>query len=204
MLRLIAFFLCLLTSASLLPAQFLSFGIKGGVPITSPYGPSDTSHRYLVGPSLEVRLPAGFAVEAGALYQRTGYDAAYFFSVGEPTSLVSARTRGNSWQFPLLGKYYFRRRRAFQPFAGTGYAFRATWIHIDGISTTTSAGLTTTQPFSSHGRTALDVGAMVALGVRWRAARHLNVLPEFRYNRWGTTDFQSRRNTVAFLLGFSF
>jgi hypothetical protein len=59
-------------------AQPVSVGVLGGVPLidqTQTYGnplDHDESRPYIIGPSLEVRLPAGFAIEADGLYQRIG------------------------------------------------------------------------------------------------------------------------------------
>ncbi len=93
----------LLSSSSFLAAQSLTFGVKGGAFLTDPAGRYDQSQRYLVGPSIEVALPWRLAVEGSALYSRFGS------SLGTGTSL-SSRTRGNAWEFPVAGKYYFADR----------------------------------------------------------------------------------------------
>src|SRR4051812_15902078 len=116
-------------------AQLVSFGVKGGVSLTDPDRYKGESKRYIVGPSVEVRLPLGFAVEVDALYRRVGSSFSYIFPTlnpdGTPANMTIAnynRQRGNSWEFPILAKYYFRSRSsAWQPFLATGYAFRATW-----------------------------------------------------------------------------
>ena len=188
-------------------AQFLSLGVKGAVPVNAPYYSSDESKRYIVGPSIEFRLPANFAVEASALYQRTGYSASFLpvYILGEsgmPTG-YSTRQRGNSWQFPVLGKYYFGSRRPWQPFLGTGYAVRTTWTHSDTQYTTVNAGASTTQAYAYDSRSPLDVGVVFAAGLRLRAGK-VKIAPEMRFTRWGAADFQTRKNSATFLLGFSF
>src|SRR5437868_8630099 len=89
-------------------AQPVSVGIKGGLPLTDFLNAasggqsilSATTNRYVVGPSIELRLPAGFGVEFDALYRHFSYNAT--------TNLVDAisniRTTGNDWEFPLLLK----------------------------------------------------------------------------------------------------
>lgn len=188
-------------------AQFLSIGVKGAVPVNSPNFSSDESQRYIVGPSIEFRLPANFAVEASALYQRTGYTA-YLLPYEIPGSGVttgySIRQRGNAWQFPIVGKYYFSSRRyPWQPFVGTGYAVRTTWTHSTSVVTTNNAGLTTVQTYSGDSRSPLDVGVLFAAGVRLHVGP-AKFSPEIRFTRWGSADFQTRKNSVAFLLGISF
>ena len=64
-------------------AQSLSFGVKGGTPITDPFvlttSPSSlnnysfTKERYTVGPTFEIGLPFNLAFEADALYRRLDY-----------------------------------------------------------------------------------------------------------------------------------
>src|SRR5262245_61142180 len=112
--------------------QPVSVGVKGAVQIAdNPLAGHDDSRRGLVGPSVEVRLPAGFAVEADALYRRVGYSYSYSL-LGPTAGFYSARVRGNSWEFPVLGKYYFQRRlKGWQPFAGTGWALRTVQYHTD-------------------------------------------------------------------------
>ena len=52
-------------------AQPFSIGVKGGIPLNDgTVGGKDESRPYVIGPSAEVRLPAGFAIEVDALYRR--------------------------------------------------------------------------------------------------------------------------------------
>src|SRR5262245_26036881 len=100
--------LLLSCGCSALGAQPLSFGIKGGVPMTdfidtasgSRTTITSTTNRYIIGPTIEIRLPAGFGVEFDALYRHFGYNAT--------ASLVDAvstlTTTGDAWEFPLLLK----------------------------------------------------------------------------------------------------
>ena len=196
-----------------LHGQAVSLGVKAGVPLTDPAFGQDESRPYIIGPSVEVRLPAGFAVEASALYQRIG-NSASFAPLGTilsgvnfvPLSLTSFsnQTRANSWEFPLLGKYYFQRHRAWQPFVGTGWSLRTVSVHTRGTETTTDAsGVASTFSFSNNYRLGLNVGAVAAAGVRLHAGR-LAILPEFRYTRWGDNNNLIRKNDVRFLLGVSF
>ena len=98
--------LCLLGTTSAV-AQ-LAVGVKGGVPLTDflrvasnpmvTLPPNPT--RFVVGPTVELHLPVGFAVEVDALYRRLDYTAGQ--------NLVDAFIRGSAnsaWEFPLLLKY---------------------------------------------------------------------------------------------------
>jgi len=202
-------------------AQAVSIGVKGGLPLADlPSGGQNESRLYLVGPSIEVRLPAGFAIEASALYRRIGSSARFGLlgiSVLDPINpaptgaqgpIVVAytdRQRGNSWEFPVLGKYYFRRRvLGWRPFLGTGYAFRTVGFHNDSTQTNIDpSGVLHTFPIKNDFRSQLGIGATVAAGFRFRTGR-VSMLPEVRYTRWGNSDNLNRKNAVGLLLGISF
>ena len=200
-------------------AQPVSIGALGGVPLvdqTQPdSGPTshDESRPYIVGPSVEVRLPAGFALEADALYQRLGNTFSYQLlnTIGPGSTLVGAgttaftnRLRGNLWEFPLLGKYYFRRDSAWQPFFGTGWALRFAEIHQAGSETMVDAnGVLSTFSFKDSFRSDLEIGATFAAGVRYRVG-HFAFLPEVRYTRWGGQNNILRKNEAGVFLGISF
>jgi hypothetical protein len=107
-------------------AQKLSLGIAGGgaptdafESTTSPpfrfYSPSAD---YLVGATLEYRLPRGFSVETDGLFRELHLtDAA-------GTAYIS-REHVVTWEFPVLAKYRFRGPK-FAPFVEAGPAFRTT------------------------------------------------------------------------------
>lgn len=190
-------------------AQRLSVGAKGGLWLRGRTIGQDESRRYVVGPSIELRLPAGFALEVDGLYRRVGDTTLYVLVPNSTPSSYSSfvhRQRGHSWEFPILGKYYFKARTSsWQPFLGTGYAFRTTWFHVDTMSTTvdSASNTVTTTSFASDYRGGLDVGAALAAGVRLNKGRFA-VLPEFRYTRWGSGGYLMRKNEAKVLLGFQF
>ena len=202
---------CLITCAQ---AQWISVGVKGGGALLDPALRNDESRRYLVGPSVEIALPAGFALEADALYQRIGTTstlttfAIFTVSSGTVTSTTASpisttnRQRGNSWEFPLLGKYYFRQLAGWQPFAATGFSFRTIGIEAKGAS----FDPLTNNPqgnFRSSYRSPLGVGAVVSAGARYKLGRFA-IAPEIRYTRYGTSDSITNRNAVSGLVGFTF
>jgi len=189
-------------------AQTVSFGFEAGVPVTSRTYSPDESRPYVIGPSIEFRLPARFALEAEALYERVGTSAQFNSLSGGPgmvsgpgtgTSL-SYRQRDNVWQFPLLGKYYFKPQSSrWQPYIETGWAFRTATIHTAGMET--PAGLA---PFSFKGdsRAPLGIGVEAGAGVRFHVGR-LAFSPEARYTRWASQD-NFKKNEVGILLGVHF
>jgi hypothetical protein len=60
--------------ASNLPAQPLSFGIKAGLPLLNAFegsiGVGSEERPYMIGPMLEIGLPASLALEVNALYRK--------------------------------------------------------------------------------------------------------------------------------------
>jgi hypothetical protein len=195
-------------------AQIVSLGVKGGIRFTDASGGQDESRPYVVGPSIEFRLPAHFVIEVDALYQRLGNTSQFNFfggitSPGDngpfPVSAIY-RVRANSWEFPVLGKYYLRpRSAAWQPFIGTGWSLRTSGLHTNGsVTTRDSSGVTSTSNFHDHYQSGVDVGAVFAAGVKYRVGR-LAFAPEARYTRWGGSDNNfNRKNEAGVLLGITF
>src|SRR5690349_10363071 len=64
-------------------SQPFGFGVKGGVPLTDFVNAIDTGtlrfntapNRYIVGPTIELRLPFGFGIEFDALYRHLQYSS---------------------------------------------------------------------------------------------------------------------------------
>jgi|SRR5882724_8828400 len=101
--------------------QHLTIGVKGGLRLTGdtpPYGASN-SRRYLIGPMIEVGLPLHFAFEVDALYSRLGNT----FFIPSIANESDTRTIANSWEFPLVAKYYLPVSRV-NPFFSIGVAPR--------------------------------------------------------------------------------
>lgn len=68
----------LVSAAATMAAQPISIGVKAGVPITDAFETlrgnqaaySTNTHRYLVGPTIQLNLPAHFSIEVDGLYKR--------------------------------------------------------------------------------------------------------------------------------------
>ena len=79
----------------------IGIGVKGGVPLNdafvvreqNPVNYIADTHRYIVGPYVELRLPAGFGIELDALYQTYEYRQVIPAPVRDQNS--------HDWQFPL-------------------------------------------------------------------------------------------------------
>jgi hypothetical protein len=208
----------LLTTESL--AQSISLGVKGGVQFTSVVEGSARNpepKHYIVGPMAEIRLPFSFAFEVDALYRRTGYDA----TDGVQGVAYAYRVRANSWEFPLLAKYYFG--PAVVPikfYAVGGYAVK----YLSGFDISTHAygtdffgvAVDSTSHTTSNQYYVRDNpvnGIVIGGGARIHIG-HFAVLPEVRYTRWVGTTFdqfgqhgfsvQATRNQADILVGITF
>ena len=198
--RLWLLFLC---SAASVWAQPFSAGIKAGVPLSDfvnttqsgTFAYTSQTQRYIVGGTVELHLPLGFAVEFDALYRHLQYSAAGNIEGFFTTS----KTTASNWEFPLLLKYRF----AFpvvRPYVDGGVA----WDALSGVSQTVESG---SSPFAmkNNGATGFVLGG----GIDIHAA-FLHISPELRYTRWFTapiTDvagLQSNQNQAEFLVGFTF
>ena len=195
--------------------NWISVGVKGGVPLTdpiasrtynlviasipNPFGPpnilsqqtaiSSGSRRLVLGPTLEVQLPFGLAVEADALYrpmsvkvQSTNYVANLVLNAPVFTGRIDA------WEFPFLAKYRLP-LPVMKPYIEAGPNFRAI-----------SASLA--QHMAARGFSA-------GIGVESRIG-FLRIAPEVRYTHWGgdgngTTLYHasSYPNQVEFLAGLA-
>src|SRR6266566_5210391 len=105
--------LLLLAGATAVLAQPISFGVKAGVPLTdfidaangSRTSVSTTTNRYIVGPTVELRLPAGFGIEADALYRHFRFNS----TDNLLDAILTVNTSTGAWEFPLLLKKKFMR-----------------------------------------------------------------------------------------------
>lgn len=197
-------------SAQLLP-QWLSIGGKAAAPTATPtpvsgFGGSDASQWLQFGPSVEVKLPAHFAFEADALYQRVGYNQSFISAYPDPntTTMTSYKVRGNDWQFPLLGKYYFRPSHKVQPYLAGGAVFGHTGNTLSGTSASIASGtnLITVAPFQGNDFHRSNSAPTAAVGARVKWGR-FGLLPEVRYTHWGNT-YLRQKNVVSLMMGFQF
>jgi hypothetical protein len=177
--------LFLLVCAPFVGAQTFSFGVKGGGFFTQPAEGVDDSHKYAVGPMVEVGFGSRLAVEGNALYSRFG------------SSLAGGVIRGHSVEFPVLGKYYFADKgSATRPFVSSGFAFRNIWFDNDRVGRG--------NVIRSSASTEPAVGAVFGAGVTFRASI-FKLAPEVRYTRWGGYNYPSTNpNQLQALLGITF
>jgi opacity protein-like surface antigen len=198
-------------------AQPIGFGVKGGVPMTdfldtvsgSRASINSTTNRYIIGPTVELRLPAGFGVEFDALYRHFRYN-----SVASLVDAVSTlRTAGDAWEFPLLLKKRFI-GGPIRPFLDAGVNFNK----ISGLSQTVQTlvfpNRSTTTTNSSPSELSHDFSTGFAIGAGLEVhALLIRISPEIRYTRWGRQNFssiisgaslQSNRNQAEFLIGITF
>jgi hypothetical protein len=203
----------------------ISFGVKGGVPITAAFdansfftidfgeGSSSATRRYIVGPEIELRLPHGFGFELDALYNRLGF-ADVSKSIG--VVFTFTQTSANSWTFPLMAKYRLPSIHGLHTFVNAGPSFRT----VSGVSMSTTTVLEfgsgqVTGPIHHSSDPHLDsrshAGIAAGFGAKFRAGL-LNLSPEIRYSRWRTdgpngsccNELSSNPNQVDFLFGITF
>src|SRR2546423_2914346 len=129
--------LCLLLlSAVAAVAQPIGLGLKGGLPLndflnaakSQTFRFDTTTNRYIVGPSVELRLPHGLGIEVDVLYRHFGYSS-FGNIVGTATTVADARTSGSAWEFPLVGKYKFK-TGLVRPYVEAGVS----WDHLSGLT----------------------------------------------------------------------
>ena len=195
----------------------LSIGVKGGVPVTHLTRlPQDESRPHTVGPLIEVGFGKHWAVEFSPLYTREGGRSSPFSIVfaslpggSTPPNLsdfpfITARSRANSWEFPILGKYYFPKQGGgWRPFAGTGYSFQRSWSDNNAGTQILPGRLIVLPTFSFGDPRAWNLGIVFSAGAEWKV-RRAAIAPEFRYVRWGDRNSFRNQNQAEFLLGIRF
>lgn len=225
----------------------VSIGLKGGIPFSDVSGVrpdsgcmvtgcgsfnfSSETKRYTLGPTIELRLPLGFAFEADALYSRLSYDTFRFASssflfrgVGafsDESTFTSIKLE--RWTFPILLKWRYGNRR-IRPFVDGGISMdhvsgldeRITRILHDSLSPD-SVNIQH-EKFGSPGPAALSgrnrKGAVLGGGIDVHAVGPIRLTPEVRYTRWASSPFVpfppfpnvtgTNLNELTFLLGITF
>ena len=176
-------FVVLAAASSL--AQPIGIGVKGGMPLGDLFeaqtnGFDTDTKRYLIGPMVELRLPAGLAIEVDALYSRANFSSV----LGAAGSLITAPFNTNSWEFPILLKKKFGGADAIaasaRPYIGAGASFRRL------------SGLTDVGSFITGNRSGEvdrnNTGFVVGGGVEIKAL-FIRIAPEVRFTYWGTDHF---------------
>jgi len=190
----------LLLGSGLSYAQHITIGVKSGIPLTDAFSDNsvmgvDTfvhsfsqSKDYVIGPIIELGLPLGFAVEADALYRPLNLTVD---STVLPQPTMRSVTDITSWEFPILGKYYFFHTPGLHPYVEAGPIFRAAGHDAS---------------YLSNSGVALGGGVNIQI---WK----LRIMPELRYERWGhdatvstvgAIAFPSNVNQAEFLIGIGF
>jgi hypothetical protein len=207
------FWLLFLAGAASACAQPFSFGVKAGVPLDDFFdavhsdglGYFSSNNPYIVGPTVELKLPFGLGIEFDALYRHLHY-----WSVEDTAGTISATTTSGDWELPLLAKYHFH-GPLVRPYVDGGIA----WDVLSGVSQTlfqVSGPSTTSSPMELEHSTVR--GFVLGGGIDIHVLL-VHVLPEIRYTYWGSPHFQfqsitgagsiqSTQNQFEFLVGITF
>ncbi|MBI3679771.1 MAG: outer membrane beta-barrel protein [Acidobacteria bacterium] len=108
-------------SVAALSAGPVSFGVRGGLPFGDAFEAVKTGqietvgkNRFLLGPTVELRLPAGVGFNFDILYRR------FAFETRSPSGTLS--DSGGQWEFPLMFRYRFP-GVIVRPFVAAGPVF---------------------------------------------------------------------------------
>ena len=200
-------------------SQLVSFGVKGGVPLTDFVNAASGTNaagfidfathtnRYIIGATGELHLPLHLSVEVDVLFRHFNYDETQGGS-----TVSTSNTRGNAWEFPLLGKYRFG-PKLVHPFVDAGVVFDS----LQGLSQTVKSAITSgTALVTNSSGTPSQLVHSTVRGYVFGAGIDIKFLvihiqPEIRYTRWGAEHFfdpsgllHSNQNQGEFLLGIEF
>jgi opacity protein-like surface antigen len=188
-------------------AQPIGFGVKGGWRLTDHFegqAPQveSSSGDYIIGPMVELRLPAGFAIEFDALYSRVN-----FSSLSATGGTFANLFDTGSWEFPLLLKYKFGGANvgvaAARPYIAAGANFR----RISDLPNVVDFVTGSNGAETDTGNTGFTFGG----GVEFRAL-FIKISPEVRFTHWGQDNFlggaaqifKTKRNQGQLLIGLNF
>jgi hypothetical protein len=179
--------LYILVAAGFASAQPFGAGLKVGVPATDAFkvvslqAPgifTGESHRYTVGPYVELRLPANMAIEVDALYR--SYD---FQSAGVGLS-------NSSWEFPFLVKHRFA-AGPVRPYFEAGPSFS----HLSDIK------ISSLNHLSNYG---IVVGGGLEFNLFLIKVSPEVRYTGWAFRNFDGAEVQSKRNQLAVLVGFGF
>jgi hypothetical protein len=201
-------------------AQMVSVGVKGGIPLTqavtgdysTPGNMLDTG-RWTVGPTIELRLPFRFSLEADLLYrgyreQFSGSDPEVILSgtnvTTYPATFFSTQSNNKVWDLPLLLKYRIVPGR-FQPFVDAGYTFshrtsdvNSTFECLSSAAVCNSSNLM----FNNSGQGSFSQntgGPTGGIGIEYKHGK-MTFAPEVRFTRLSNPT----ANVLTVLLGVTF
>jgi WD40 repeat protein len=196
-------------AACTVQAQFVSLGMKGGIPVT-PALPNlsysdlyqDTG-RWTVGPTIELHLVSSLSFEADALFR--GYTVVTNFVSFSPSNtplLDSSKASVKAWDFPLLLKYRIT-SRAIRPFVDGGYLFTHESTDVFTSSICAAATLPCVPPnppdYNGEFKSSLNLnGPAAGAGVEFRYGR-IKIAPEVRYSH-----LNPNINLATVLVGVTF
>jgi Outer membrane protein beta-barrel domain len=166
-------------------AQPFGFGLKVGVPLDDAFvivesGRFPFSHstqRFVIGPTVELRLPFHLGIEADLLYRR--------YNIGGTV---------NQWEFPILAKYRFSGAPLVHPYVVAGPSFN----HVS------DPGMFLDRPSASTAGVALGAGIEVkALLIRLAPELRYTRWKDKNISI-GPNSLSSNQNQVEFLVGITF
>jgi hypothetical protein len=200
-------FSVLFISCGFAVSQPISAGLKVGVPLTdaltavetNSLGYTASTNRYVIGPYIDIHLPASFSVEVDALYR--SYDFTQAFVVPTPTGATpvggssaasfALTTSVSSWEFPVMLKKKML-SGPIRPYIEGGPVFNHVSVNqVPELIHSSDGGITVGGGVEIH-----------ALVVR--------ISPEVRYEGFLLRNFssdgvlQSNRNQVLFMVGIGF
>ncbi|HXP85226.1 MAG TPA: hypothetical protein VN841_10925 [Bryobacteraceae bacterium] len=183
-------------AAGIAGAQPVGGGIKLGVPFTDAFQSISTQsfqaspQRFVVGPYVEVRLPAQLSVEVDALHQALDF------------SLAGVSLNSGSWEFPVVVKHRML-AGPFKPYFEAGLAFSR-------LSDVSGLVVNHTQNFGIVGGGGVEIHLLnlkLSPEIRydgWFFRNFDTSAPGAATSGVFPAVLQSHRNQLAFLVGFGF
>jgi hypothetical protein len=186
----------LVLAAGISAAQPIGAGIKLGVPFTDAFQSISTQsfqaspQHFIVGPYVEVRLPAKLSIEVDALHRAFDF------------SLAGVGLNSGQWEFPVVVKHRFL-PGPLKPYFEAGIAFsKLSDVHALVVNHTENFGIVAGGGVEIH-LLSLKLSPEIRYD-GWLFRNFDTVAPGAATSGVFPAIVQSHRNQLAFLVGFGF
>lgn len=214
------YYLSLFLFASSLAAQSdrpfsVSAGVKLGAPINDPSSRTSVystynQSRWTGGPTVELHLPYGFAIEFDALYRsyRSAYSGAFQFGQNVNAYTFTNAQNTDVWDLPLMLKKRFQ-IGSFRPFVTAGYFWsressQNTYAYVCTGPQGSCLPPELLGPGPGYGRSSSSYvvqGPTAGTGIEFKT-RYVWISPEVRFSR--PTNGYPRDSRFTGMVGFTF
>ena len=185
------------------------------------YSATTDSPKVGFGPALEYRITNHISAGVELLFHRVQYKQVTETRTGKkdtstttdsrPLATLTETTRSNTWEAPVLARYYGLRERGIfsKLYVLGGGSFRRTTNVRTANEITNANGTTDYNEIAARPAKANQIGVVGGFGIRFIDNYRIRIAPEVRITRWNGFAFQGQavnsvRNDIQGGIGITF